>query len=558
MAGTKQGSKDSPDKDTGMPPNLRKTSGGYQYRRVVPAPLRKAIGKTEIKKNLGNVFAVAKKLHAQLEVETNAAFAAAAQSSAKQADETSALDAYVSLHPRSRSLKKLPACTSGLGSQLGALWLQSALTADLARRRGHQMNDDEFDELSQVVDSMLPRINRALASGNVAAFYPVMSGLLVGKGYELEGSDEDIQQLLYDFLKSIQAGYKILAARQSGEVEEAPLPSMAEPLKGVWEKATVTKSEVAWQTLLDHWIKERERPAKTVSETTNLLRSFEAHCKKRPEEVRKSDITAWLQDERSEKGNSAVTLEKKGTLVGAVFSASVKDEKLAVNPFSDYDYKRFATKKGLADDDAREPFTIDDLKLIFSEDGVFTKKCSRGGGGYETHVWYSLLGYFTGCRLDEIGELGVANIKTIDNIPHVGVRQGKNSNSVRDVPIHSKLISLGFLEYVDSVRAAGHISLWPRLKPKGKNSSKSSIFGKWFNNHIRYRLKLSPAKVFHSFRHTFIDECRNAGIDANLHKALTGHIAQDVGDKYGKGFSLTVKSKAIETLPFDIDINLPS
>ena len=77
MAGTKQGSMDSPDKDTGMPPNLRKTSGGYQYRRVVPADLREAIGKREIKKNLGSVYSVAKKLHAQLEVETNALFAAA-------------------------------------------------------------------------------------------------------------------------------------------------------------------------------------------------------------------------------------------------------------------------------------------------------------------------------------------------------------------------------------------------------------------------------------------------------------------------------------------------
>jgi len=43
-------------------------------------------------------------------------------------------------------------------------------------------------------------------------------------------------------------------------------------------------------------------------------------------------------------------------------------------------------------------------------------------------------------------------------------------------------------------------------------------------------------KVFHSFRHTFKDACRAAGIGQEIHDALTGHAEGDnEGRNYGAG-----------------------
>lgn len=74
-----------------------------------------------------------------------------------------------------------------------------------------------------------------------------------------------------------------------------------------------------------------------------------------PASLTRAQVTEWLRHERETRGNSAKTLEKKGTLVGALFSVTVKDELLEKNPFAGFDYSRFTAKEGLADPNEREP-----------------------------------------------------------------------------------------------------------------------------------------------------------------------------------------------------------
>jgi integrase len=44
--------------------------------------------------------------------------------------------------------------------------------------------------------------------------------------------------------------------------------------------------------------------------------------------------------------------------------------------------------------------------------------------------------------------------------------------------------------------------------------------------------------VFHSFRHTFTDYARHAGIGEGVARQLVGHSGEDVHDDYGSGYSL--------------------
>ncbi|MCY1364594.1 Phage integrase family protein [compost metagenome] len=124
----------------------------------------------------------------------------------------------------------------------------------------------------------------------------------------------------------------------------------------------------------------------------------------------------------------------------------------------------------------------------------------------------------------------------------------KNQSSRRVLPIHSELLNLGLLEHMDAVRVAGHSRLFPELEAtRGKYGHAPS---KWFS---RYKAKLGiddPRKTFHSFRHTFIDDLREAGVQDSLIKQMVGHEDNSVTfGVYGSRLQLTAMLQAMRGLP---------
>lgn len=71
------------------------------------------------------------------------------------------------------------------------------------------------------------------------------------------------------------------------------------------------------------------------------------------------------------------------------------------------------------------------------------------------------LALFTGARQGELTQLYVSDIADIEGVPCFNIRDAeagqrlKNANARRLVPIHSVLIDLGFLRYVEQLRVAG-------------------------------------------------------------------------------------------------------
>ena len=140
--------------------------------------------------------------------------------------------------------------------------------------------------------------------------------------------------------------------------------------------------------------------------------------------------------------------------------------------------------------------------------------------------WLPLLGRYTGARLEELCQLHVADISQVHGTPCFRIDDHENQNlkndaSRRIIPIHPTLIDLGLLEHVESLKGQGVVRLFPELTPtRGKLGHAPS---KWFS---RYRHKegvIDPRKTFHSFRHTMIDELRDAGVQDSLVKRLVGH-----------------------------------
>nr|WP_319527637.1 site-specific integrase [Pseudomonas laurentiana] len=170
--------------------------------------------------------------------------------------------------------------------------------------------------------------------------------------------------------------------------------------------------------------------------------------------------------------------------------------------------------------EARLSFERHDLVALLDHEAL--RKEARK---HPWRYWLPLLGRVTGARLEELCQLRVDDFIEQQGIHCIRIddsREGqnlKNASSRRVLPLHPSLIEL--LQYAESVRANGSDRLFPELKAvRGKLGHAPS---KWFG---RYKAKLGitdPRKTFHSFRHTFIDDLRDAGVQDSLIKRMVGH-----------------------------------
>jgi integrase len=139
-----------------------------------------------------------------------------------------------------------------------------------------------------------------------------------------------------------------------------------------------------------------------------------------------------------------------------------------------------------------------------------------------------LLLLWTMARREEIGQLTVADVQEEDGISFLRITDEeslqqnlKNEGSRRWVPIHRDLIRLGLMEYVDSIRKAGHVRLFPDLM-KGKNGF-SDAPGKWLARVITKTVSDDPALVAHSLRGGGITKLHGVGVADNVVKYIVGH-----------------------------------
>ncbi|MGE5538060.1 MAG: DUF6538 domain-containing protein [Gemmatimonas sp.] len=197
--------------------------------------------------------------------------------------------------------------------------------------------------------------------------------------------------------------------------------------------------------------------------------------------------------------------------------------------------------------DKRSPFTVDQLNRIFrapvytgmrskffwSRPGIVREKGSK--------YWIPLVGAFSGMRLGEIINLVRSDVRAVEGIPCMDIRQAKTRAGVRKVPVHPQLQALGFLDYVNA------IPVGQRLFGDTSEDAFSKFFGRFLTECGLVDRKL----VFHSFRHTFNDAMRCARIDSPVAKALIGHAEGTVTAIYGNGYPVAVLSEAMASVRYD-------
>nr|WP_229583589.1 site-specific integrase [Paracoccus sp. S-4012] len=183
--------------------------------------------------------------------------------------------------------------------------------------------------------------------------------------------------------------------------------------------------------------------------------------------------------------------------------------------------------------DNRDAFTADQLVRLYEH----LTDNPMGLVKVDAAKWGSLVGMFTGMRLNEIAQLETTDIKEVDGLWCIDVsdvgegttKRLKTSAADRRVPLHNQLIATGFLNFVEAQRAARHVRLFPALSYCPKNGHGRAI-SRWFNDTLLEKMGMkSRTVVFHSFRHTMNTQLRRADVDDAQVKTILGHEQQGVG-----------------------------
>mgnify|MGYP000320626337 CR=1 FL=1 len=141
----------------------------------------------------------------------------------------------------------------------------------------------------------------------------------------------------------------------------------------------------------------------------------------------------------------------------------------------------------------------------------------------------------------------------------------KNNASRRIIPIHSKLIELGFLRHAHQrteLFKTGNCTC-PRLWPELTLSSVSQCYGqkpgRFFNEKLKKETNIgigTKHKSFHSYRHTVATKLINALVPEERVAAITGHSLGngELLNRYVKGIDVKQLKKDIELLNFDTEL----
>jgi integrase len=150
--------------------------------------------------------------------------------------------------------------------------------------------------------------------------------------------------------------------------------------------------------------------------------------------------------------------------------------------------------------DARRPFSIEQLKHILAAAPYVP------GDDQGATFWAPLISLFAGLRLGEICQLQTEYVTTRDGVPVILVQPApdgrlKAKAARRTVPVHPKLVAIGFLDHVARQVASGHDRVFPELSVD-RRGYRTNAIQKAVNRQIERAGSKGERQSFHSLRHT--------------------------------------------------------
>ena len=195
------------------------------------------------------------------------------------------------------------------------------------------------------------------------------------------------------------------------------------------------------------------------------------------------------------------------------------------------------------------PYEASEARKIFEIVTSIKRSSKSPSSRIEASELYyvTMIAAYSGMRIKEITQLHKEDIALKDGIYcfNINTNDGKTTktkNSIRFVPIHSKLIDLGLLEYVNS-KKSGNI-----FKVSNKD------FSEIFRSQIQRKfIDKDSKKTFYSFRHYFIDYLVQREVEANLIAQIVGHEKQYkiLLNTYAKPINANTLKAKVEMVSYD-------
>lgn len=479
-------------------------------------------------------------------------------------------------------------------NKLGILERSRAISGRLERRVvSAALKSRKLGYLDQdLILSKLNSVSNSETARDEIKTQSELSDRLAENGFELAKHDGSRLKLGVAILRAKRQGYAEVDSRENGSpMETPPRPELV--YKAEAETALLQTPSTRFTLMDAHnaWVAKIEPVQKSIDDNKLYIDRFVAmhgdlairditgsHVKTYRDKLSEfprnqpkhlvnaspDEIIAWAKEHPDVEKLSKRTVNAKGiSSISKLFAIPISDNLVAANPCLG---KAFKIKKG--GKKARKPLSMGDLnKLLCSI--IYSDPSYRPTAGCgEAAFWLPLLGLFAGGRLEELGQLRVADIMTTSGICYISIafdesdededfdddvapmaaKQLKNAWSVRKIPVHKVLIDLGFLEYVNERKLSNKPLLFPHLTEYRGRLTKN--WSRWFGRYLDKHVTKSDQKVFHSFRHTFKDGLTSAKITKDYIRAALGHGDSDVTDGYGDGPSLQELNTEIQKLDF--------
>lgn len=234
-------------------------------------------------------------------------------------------------------------------------------------------------------------------------------------------------------------------------------------------------------------------------------------------------------------------------------------------PFADFGgVKKLRSRKRKSARDERPGFSTDELRTLCKLPiwtGCRSESERLAAGSVIIHdatYWVPLVAMYTGARREEICGLFLSEVEVFEGSPCLrfednAIRNLKTEESKRRVPLHPELIRLGFLDYVEALRKAGHVLLFPELRAAAESTPMGDVFDDAWQEIRQAALPHAKkeGKVFHSIRHWCNNAMKQGRVSVEIRRDIVGHSnGSDVNSgRYSDPASLLVMSEALSTLP---------
>lgn len=225
-------------------------------------------------------------------------------------------------------------------------------------------------------------------------------------------------------------------------------------------------------------------------------------------------------------------------------------EGTVANPFSEQGRQK--AKRGTT---GWLPYNSDELNRLFGAPLFHVDAEER----LKTHTtanalrWVSLIGLFSGMRLEEIAQLVRDDIRNEKDVWFFNVtdegegQQLKTSNAKRRVPVHGELIRCGLLQYLEALPAH---HLFPSLRPSRMDGKLSAGLSKRFTEYRRECGVDRPRVGFHSFRKNVASALDAARVPQADVATLLGHETTFSRSTYSEGPLLVTLQEHIDRVGY--------